>query len=164
MSGMNAWNELTNESLERYYERVDNKTGENEMTVTAMAFRVDGTTDEITTCDQCGKEDLRDTVIMVHLDADGNDDGTSYMGRDCAARATGWTQAKVRRHVTAADRAAKEKAERERLAEQAAGTARFDKDFAAWLMTTYGGTEKEVMKRMGLRTRFKLVVEFENSK
>jgi hypothetical protein len=134
------------------------------MIVTAMAFRVDGTTDDITTCDQCGREDLHTTVIMVHLDAAGSDDGTSYMGSDCAAQAAGWPQAKVRKLATAADRAAKETAERERLAKQAADTAKFEKDFAAWLMTTHGGTEKEVMKRRGLHTRFKLVVEFESSK
>lgn len=134
------------------------------MTVTAMAFRVDGTTDDITTCNQCGREDLHTTVVMVHLDAEGNDDGTSYMGSECAAQAAGWTQAKVRKLASAADRAAKEKAERERFAAEAADRSKFEEDFAAWLMTTHGGTEKEIMKHLGLRTRMKLVVEFNRSK
>jgi hypothetical protein len=133
------------------------------MTTTAKAFRVGGTTDEITTCDQCGREDLKDTVIMIHLDADGEDDGTSYMGRDCAAKAAGWTQAKVRKLATAAGRAAKEKAERERVVAENARRTEFEKNFAAWLMETHGGTEKEVMKQLGLRTRFKLVCEYQDS-
>jgi hypothetical protein len=157
------WNELTEQIQERYYERVDNRTEGNEMTVTAKVFRVAGTTDDVTTCDQCGKDDLRHTVVMVHLDADGNDDGVSYMGSDCAARAAGWTQARIRKLANAADRATKEQAERERLAKQAEERAKFEKDFAAWLVATYGGTEKDVMKRLGLRTRFKLVVEFRDS-
>jgi hypothetical protein len=134
------------------------------MTTIIKAFRVAGTTDDVTICDQCGRDDLRSTVVMVHQDADGNDDGTSYMGSDCAARAAGWTQAKVRKLASAADRAAKEQAERDRLIKQAAETKQFEQNFAAWLVTNHGGTEKEVMRRMGLRTRFKLVTEFEESR
>jgi len=57
------------------------------MTTTAPPrYRACGTTDDITTCEKCGKEGLKSTVIIEFLDADGNGDGESYLGSDCAAR------------------------------------------------------------------------------
>jgi coenzyme F420-reducing hydrogenase beta subunit len=56
----------------------------------APAFRYLGTTDESVVCEKCGKADLRSTVMIVPLDADGNDDGdVTYYGSTCAARALG---------------------------------------------------------------------------
>lgn len=54
---------------------------------TAPRFRYIGTTDERTECDRCGKVDLKSTVIIATLDADGNDDAVVYYGSTCAARA-----------------------------------------------------------------------------
>lgn len=52
-----------------------------------MKFRMIGTTDENTTCDVCGKMELRSTVMLVSLDADGNADGeVTYAGSTCAGR------------------------------------------------------------------------------
>lgn len=61
------------------------------MTATAApAFRYLGITDECTTCEQCGKPQLRNTVVIQPLDADGNADGDpTYYGSTCAARALG---------------------------------------------------------------------------
>lgn len=57
---------------------------------TAPAFRYLGVTDESTTCEKCGKPQLKSTVMIIPLDADGNDDGEPlYYGSTCAARALG---------------------------------------------------------------------------
>lgn len=51
-------------------------------------FRYIGTTNDVVDCENCGKPDLRATVIIVPVDADGNDDGEPcYFGSTCAARA-----------------------------------------------------------------------------
>lgn len=81
------------------------------------AYRVLGTTDDVTACDLCGRQDLKSTVALQPLDPDGGDIGEAvYLGCDCAARATGWTQKDVRRAAGAADRAAREAVERRRQA------------------------------------------------
>jgi hypothetical protein len=74
-------------------------------------FRVGGTTDQITTCELCGKPELNGTVQMIELDADGNDFTDHYYGSSCAAKAAGWTQKAVTMGARAADRAKKEATE-----------------------------------------------------
>jgi hypothetical protein len=59
---------------------------------TAPAFRFLGTTDECVDCqrDGCPMTDLRSTVVIMLLDAEGNDTGdVTYYGSSCAARALG---------------------------------------------------------------------------
>ncbi|MFI8237615.1 hypothetical protein ACIF83_10240 [Streptomyces sp. NPDC085866] len=71
-----------------------------------------GFTDQITECELCGKPELRGTVQMIELDADGNDDQDHYFGTTCAAKASGWTQKKVKeeaKRVAGAKAAAEEK-------------------------------------------------------
>lgn len=78
------------------------------MTQTATApntWTARGFTDDVTTCDHCGKVDLKGTVRMVALDADGNDDGEQYMGVVCAGRMTGRKAAEIRTEASRADRA-----------------------------------------------------------
>jgi len=58
-------------------------------TTTAPRFRYIGTTDDLTECEQCGRVDLRCTVVLEVLDADGNGEGVTYYGSSCAARALG---------------------------------------------------------------------------
>lgn len=53
---------------------------------TAPAFRFLGTTDDTTECAKCGREELRSTVVLDVLDADGNSEGVTYYGSTCAAR------------------------------------------------------------------------------
>lgn len=79
-------------------------------------FTLIGITDEVTTCDCCGKSDLKCTMLLQEYDADGNQSGEVYFGRDCGARALGWK--------VSADRA-------EKLVR---GTARVSWDvlFSAW--------------------------------
>jgi len=87
------------------------------------AFRVLGTTDDVTACELCGKPELRGTVILGALDADGNVEGEAYYGSSCAAKAAGWTLKAVRAGVKRAADDAREAARAERAAKAAADYA-----------------------------------------
>ena len=53
-------------------------------------FGTRGTTGDITTCDCCGKSDLKSTVIIVGLDEGGTETGDlRHYGSTCAAKALG---------------------------------------------------------------------------
>lgn len=58
-----------------------------------------GTTDEETTCDLCGRADLKSTVALRDIEAD----EIVHFGSDCAARATGWTVREVELAAATAD-------------------------------------------------------------
>ena len=58
---------------------------------TPRRFRLLAICDDVTTCDCCGKQDLKCTMALEELDADGNAMGEVYYGRDCGARALGWS-------------------------------------------------------------------------
>jgi hypothetical protein len=62
-------------------------------------YRVLGTTDERTTCDCCGRTNLKATVVLVP--SDGGPD--VFYGSDCAARALGVAPTRVKRLAAAAD-------------------------------------------------------------
>lgn len=64
-------------------------------------FRVLGINDDVCTCECCGKQNLKCTVALSVLDADGNDSGEIVRyGRDCAALAVlGRKSAANVRHV-----------------------------------------------------------------
>ncbi|MFG2986167.1 hypothetical protein ACGFYQ_33785 [Streptomyces sp. NPDC048258] len=54
---------------------------------------IKGITDDCTTCECCGRTNLKRTVALAPLDADGNEDGEpAYYGTSCAAIALGRTQ------------------------------------------------------------------------
>ncbi|MFJ4988678.1 hypothetical protein ACIP9H_33375 [Streptomyces sp. NPDC088732] len=73
-----------------------------------------GVTDNVTTCDCCGRQKLKRTVVVVPLDADGNEDGDAcYFGTGCAAVALRRTQSWV---TGAAQAATLKHNERERWA------------------------------------------------
>jgi hypothetical protein len=61
------------------------------MTATAAKFRFIGTTDECTECGLCGRMELRSTIVLAALDADGNDEEIVYYGSSCGAKALSWT-------------------------------------------------------------------------
>jgi hypothetical protein len=46
-----------------------------------------GVDEEVTTCEHCGKADLKCTVVLGALDADGNVEREARFGRSCAAKA-----------------------------------------------------------------------------
>lgn len=61
------------------------------------AFKILGTSTDVTECEVCGKVELKGTVALVALDADGNEDGEAfYAGTTCAARKVGAKSAEVR--------------------------------------------------------------------
>jgi hypothetical protein len=76
-------------------------------------YRILGTTDDVTTCDCCGRENLKKTVALAALDADGNEIGTVYYGVDCAAKAEGLPAKLIRKEAETADRAKGEAKRRE---------------------------------------------------
>lgn len=60
-------------------------------------WKIKGITDDTTECECCGRINLRRTVALAPLDAEGNEDGeVSYFGTSCAARKVGTTTAKMR--------------------------------------------------------------------
>src|SRR5690606_12839097 len=67
-------------------------------------YRDLGTTTDMHTCEECGREDLRKAVRIVPTDVDGNPDGEVFhVGTDCAARMLGYTAGRMRGAVKAAE-------------------------------------------------------------
>ncbi|NEB76006.1 hypothetical protein G3I40_12350 [Streptomyces sp. SID14478] len=57
---------------------------------------VKGVVDDSDTCECCGRTNLKRTVALMPLDAEGNEEGdVSYYGTSCAAVALGWSQTRV---------------------------------------------------------------------
>lgn len=106
------------------------------------AFRVIGTTDDCTTCDLCHREDLKYTVALMILDAEGNDVEPVYYGSDCARKAAGWTQ----KELSAKLREAKERAWEERERAWREASARDDAAMIAWAEAKYGITAENRSK------------------
>lgn len=52
-------------------------------------FRYIGVTDECDECQCCGKPNLKSTVVLAFLDADGNEEEITWYESTCAARALG---------------------------------------------------------------------------
>ncbi|MYY03110.1 MULTISPECIES: hypothetical protein [unclassified Streptomyces] len=102
------------------------------------AYKVKGTTDEVTTCELCGKQELKGTVMLMPLDVDGNEDGdVSYFGTSCAAKAAGWTV----REVNAGVKAAKDEDRARRDADRRAAWAAQTEFLAGWYLEHYGTTD-----------------------
>lgn len=72
-------------------------------TTTHKVFKVLGTTDEVTECQHCGRTDLKGTIRLGELDADGNVEGVTYFGAVCGAKAAGWTTKDLRKAAKTAD-------------------------------------------------------------
>lgn len=60
-----------------------------------------GTTDDVTTCDCCGRRGLKSTVVL-NFSFKGSD-AVVYYGIDCAARALGRSAKEIRKGTRAAD-------------------------------------------------------------
>jgi hypothetical protein len=65
-------------------------------------YQVKGTSD-YGQCMNCGRTDLRKTITLDVLDADGNVDEVVYYGTECATRVTGQKGAAIKRAARAAD-------------------------------------------------------------
>ncbi len=99
-----------------------------------------GTTDEVSTCDCCGKTRLKSTVALSL-----NGGEAVYYGVVCAARAIGRSEKEVRAGARAADKAkALAKGEVERKAYHDAFVARQER-WAAWLQAN--GTGRDSYER-----------------
>ncbi len=102
-----------------------------ETTATRRRAKFLGTTDERTTCECCGRANLKHTVALLIDDAL----EAVFYGSSCAARALRWTTKEVKAGAKAADdaKAAAARAERERLAaiEAAAWEAHIQASLAA---------------------------------
>ena len=104
-----------------------------------------GTSDEVTTCDCCGKSDLKSTVA-ISADEQGE---TLYFGSTCAARALKVQVAEVKRGTAAADRA---KEEARRAAQDALHRAEMAR-WTAYLVEKSGG----IYDFMGAPDIFKMI-------
>lgn len=69
-----------------------------------QTWRTKGFTEDITTCEHCGRAGLKGTVLMVLVDADGMDGTETYMGTTCAARMTGRLVKDITTEARRADR------------------------------------------------------------
>jgi hypothetical protein len=96
-----------------------------------MKYEYLGTTDEVTTCDCCGKTNLKNTVVIRDLDT-GED---LYFGVSCAAKALKVQVADVKKGTAEADRKRAEEERARREAEQRAEHARW----VAYLIEQTGG-------------------------
>jgi hypothetical protein len=68
------------------------------------AFKIMGTTGDVTSCDCCHRRGLRKTVALLPVDRDGAADGeVTYYGTGCAATAMATSSYAVRRAARAAD-------------------------------------------------------------
>lgn len=66
-------------------------------------YRTLGTTQDVTECQHCGLANLKGTIILGVLDADGNVEDVTYFGAVCGAKAAGWTATEIRKSAKAAD-------------------------------------------------------------
>jgi hypothetical protein len=89
----------------------------------AATYRILGTTDEVTSCEHCGRVELKGTIVLGIVDADGNIEDRAYFGATCGAKAAGRKVKEIREEAAAADRAT--------------NVARYA-PFAAWVRETYG--------------------------
>jgi hypothetical protein len=115
-------------------------------TVTRKAFRVLGTTDDVTTCELCGRDELKGTVVLAVLDDDSNRTGeVVYYGAQCGAKAAGWTTRQVRDAAKAADRNRRDAEEAERRAKHRAWIT--DRD--AWITANLGADALDNPRKYG---------------
>jgi hypothetical protein len=90
--------------------------------------RILGTTDEITTCDHCGRADLKSTVVIESAE------GLNHYGSTCYAKFVGVAAKDVR---TAAKKADAAREELERAAREAARGAEL-KEWIEWCRLSHG--------------------------
>jgi len=130
----------------------------NTTTAAVKVFAVLGKTDHVTTCWLCGRDELRGTIALDVLDADGNRTGKIvYYGSSCGAQAAGWTQKEFNAAVRQAEQDKVDAARADREAESSRYCAARD----AWSLETYGCDIWSVRDENGKRRPyFDIVQEF----
>lgn len=123
-------------------------------------FRALGTTDEATTCDYCGRIELRKTVRLAFLDADGTLTGdVAYYGTGCAATAGKRTVKDI-----IAEAKASELAEREaRRIEEDRKHAEWTAARNAWIAEHVGPDALDLPRKYGFNSTVRLVQHFIDS-
>ena len=95
-------------------------------------YRVLGTTDTITACGMCGREELKGTVVLD------TGDGTIHAGTGCAAKLAGRPATAITRAARAADKTARDATDAVRRAEAEQAAAAEYAALRAWVLATYG--------------------------
>lgn len=67
--------------------------------------KIKGTTQDVTTCENCGRDHLRKTVVIAFCDADGNEEGIGYYGVVCASKVSKQSTENVLKGIKAAEQA-----------------------------------------------------------
>lgn len=129
----------------------------NTKTTTRKLFRVLGTTDEVTTCDYCGRVELKGTTVLELLDEEGNRTGeTVYYGSGCAASAGKRKVKDIRDEAKAADVAAREA----KWAADEEKSRVFCAARDAWVAENIGPDAMDYPRRYGYNSTVKLVDAF----
>lgn len=105
-----------------------------------MKFRAIGLTDDVTTCECCGKQNLKRTVMMLQLDADGNGIDVFYFGTTCAERNTRKSKSRIEREIIEEKNRREQEEEAERCRQRWAQEMVPVYDF---LHETYGWSKEE---------------------
>ncbi|MFD4234245.1 hypothetical protein [Streptomyces sp. NPDC058542] len=112
-------------------------------------YKVKGITDDVTECGLCGRIELKGTVVLASLDADGNEDGgVDYFGTHCASKAAGWTVHEVNERVREAARRERNEA-RERAIE---AKDRETREYKEYLRKCYGDDVGWAVRHYGTYT------------
>lgn len=121
----------------------------------AAVYRVKGSTNDVTTCEECGRDELRGTVVLAVLDVDGNDTGdVVHMGSGCAATAGKTTVQQVRAEARAADSVARRREQERQEAETAARIVARDR----WIAENVGADALDHPRKYGYRSTVHLCV------
>ena len=102
-----------------------------------MNAKILGITDEVTTCDCCGRINLKRTVVLGVMDCDGTVTDEVHYGTECAAQALRWSAADVRKQAKVAVDAARKAEE----AKRDAARKEVGDRWYAWLNAKMPGVE-----------------------
>lgn len=116
-------------------------------------------TNECTTCDLCGREELKCTIELIAIDRETGDREEVYYGAGCAKKALGWGPGMT---VKRFERAAMEKREvlaiaAEKIAEDRAEKAAYAAFRARWPMDDLERADNLELARMDRKERLKIV-------
>jgi len=123
------------------------------------AYRILGTTDDVTECELCGRTELKGSIVLAVLDADSNEAGIVYYGASCGARAAGWITKDVRTKAKAADDAKREAA---RLAAEEE-SRKFCEARDGWIAANIAPDALSNPRKYGYRSSYAMVVAFEQA-
>lgn len=104
-------------------------------------LKILGINNEQTTCDCCGRTNLKKTVVLT------NGETEVRYGTECAANALRIAKKDVEKELRRVERAASE----ERMRQDQIRRNREWDEYAAWLMATYGDTRSDLHRASAYR-------------